>query len=165
VGEELRVPDYVGRMAGVRSWKIAPTLWAQMGGWLWSAANLGPWPDGEENVAVCEVDHPVPAKGCSCGLYAFYTPAGRLPYAATARTTVGSISGVIGTAGRIIPGDLAYRAERAKVLALFEDPLDTPKEEISAAHGGIPIIRVADFEDFCDWYGLIRYDPKQQRGR
>jgi hypothetical protein len=111
MAEEVRIPDYMGRMAGVRSWKIAPTLWAQMGGWLWSAVNLGPWPDGEENVAVCEAGHPTPAKGCSCGLYAFYDPASGLPYEDMA-TKVGCVSGVIGTAGRIIPGDLAYRAER-----------------------------------------------------
>jgi hypothetical protein len=125
VSEEVRIPDYMGRMAGVRSWKVAPTLWAKMGGWLWSAANLGPWPDGEENVAVCETGHPTPAKGCSCGLYAFYDPASGLPYSTSARTEAGAVSGVIGVAGRIIPGDLAFRAERAKVLALFDDPHDS----------------------------------------
>jgi hypothetical protein len=163
VGEEVRIPDYMGRMAGVRSWKIAPTLWAKMGGWLWSAVNLGPWPDGEENVAVCETGHPTPAKGCSCGLYAFYDPASGLPYSTSARTEAGCVSGVIGVAGRIIPGDLAFRAERAKVLALFHDPYDSPKEEIAAAYAGIPIIRPEEFEDFCDWYGLTRYDPKRRR--
>jgi hypothetical protein len=162
VGEEARIPDYMGRMAGVRSWKIAPTLWAKMGGYLWSAVNLGPWPDGEENVAVCETGHPTPAKGCSCGLYAFYDTSCGLPYSLR-HTPTDTISGVIGVAGRIIPGDLAFRAERAKVLALLEDDSDTPKEEIAAAHGGIPVIRLEDFADFCDWYGLMRYDPKQGR--
>ena len=159
--EALRVPDYMGRMAGVRSWKVAPNLWAIQGGWLWSAVNLGPWPDGEENVAVCEAGHPTPAKGCSCGLYAFYDTSCGLPYSLRS-TNTDTISGVLGVAGRVIPGDLAFRAERAKVLALFDDALDTPKEEISAAHGGIPIIQIAEFEDFCDWYGLLRYDPKRR---
>jgi hypothetical protein len=152
--EEIRIPDYMGRLAGVRSWKIAPTLWAQMGGWLWSAAMLGPWEDGEETVAVCETGHPTPAKGCSCGLYAFYDTASGMPYSKSAKSEAGAISGVIGATDRIIPGDLAYRAQRARVLALFEDSHDSPKAEIAEAYGSIPIIRVTDFEDFCDWYGL-----------
>ena len=42
MGEELRIPDYTQRMAGVRSWKVAYNLWMWMGGYLWSAANVGP---------------------------------------------------------------------------------------------------------------------------
>src|SRR5215203_2650013 len=112
MGEEAhsKTPDYMGRMAGVRSWKIAPSLWAQMGGWLWSAVNVGPWPDGEENIAVCETGHPTPAKGCSCGLYAFYDPASGLPYSLRS-TNTDTISGAVGVASGVIPGYLAFSAE------------------------------------------------------
>jgi len=66
-----RTPDYMAPIAGVRAWRLAPTLWAKMGGILWSHAMLNPWPDGEEIVAVCDAGHPAP--GCSCGVYAWET--------------------------------------------------------------------------------------------
>src|SRR3954469_21648207 len=116
-----RPPDYMAAIAGARAWRLAPTLWAQMGGYLWSHAMLNPWPDGEEIVAVCDDGHPAPAKGCSCGVYAWNDPntMHRRRYAPTDHV---HIAGVVAGRGRVIRGQAGYWvAERAVVLAFFDD--------------------------------------------
>jgi hypothetical protein len=41
MSKELLAPDYVNRLACVRVWRVAPTLWAQLGGLLWGPGYQG----------------------------------------------------------------------------------------------------------------------------
>lgn len=68
------VPDYLAPIAGARAWRLAPNLWAKMGGYLWSHFMNDWWVDGEEKVAVCDEGHEAPAEGCKCGVYAWLSP-------------------------------------------------------------------------------------------
>jgi hypothetical protein len=162
VSEEMRVPDYTNRIAGVRAWRVAPTLWAQMGGWLWSHAMLNPWPDGEENVAACDLGHDAPQKGCTCGLWAWfdYETLAREGYEPLHATHV---AGIVGAAGRVVRGEIGWKAERVKVLALFDDLCPSPKREIADAFGGVPIIQPEEYAAFCDEMKMIRWESKRRR--
>lgn len=165
-----RLPDYSAAIAGARAWKVAPSLWAKMGGLLWSKAMLNVWPDGQEKVAECDSGHPAPAPGCSCGVYAWNTPElmHHHGYAPTDHTT---ISGVVAGAGRVIRGERGYWvAERAVVLAFFDDGYPSPTTEVMSGSGvylatkeeaaeayDVPVIHFDEYESFCDEYGLVRF--------
>jgi len=141
-----------------------------MAGYLWSKAMLNVWPDGQEKVADCDVGHPAPAKGCSCGVYAWYSPElmhshGYAPHDHT------NIAGVVAGAGRVIRGGAGYWvAEKAVVLAFFDVGYPSPVREAMPGSGvylptkaeaveayGVPVIRYDEYDDFCDDYGLIRH--------
>ena len=168
--EDRPVPDYSQAIAGARSWRMAPTLWARLGGYLWSHAMLNPWPDGEEIVAKCDSGHPAPAPGCSCGVYAWKS-AEVLRSTGYAVHNHQHISGVVAGAGRVIRGHSGYWvAERAVVLAFFRDPYPSPVKEVLEDTGvflptkkevaevyGVPVIGYEEFEDFCDDYDLLRF--------
>src|SRR5829696_10563954 len=96
-----RTPDYSAAVAGARAWRMAPTLWARMGGFLWSHAMLNAWADAEEHIARCDNGHPAPAKGCGCGIYGWYTPE-LMRQRGYAPTDYTHISGVIAGRGRVI---------------------------------------------------------------
>jgi hypothetical protein len=161
-------PDYIGRIAGARSWRIAPTVWARMGGLLWSHAILDPWPDGEEHEASCHTElghrrpHEVPHEHCTCGILAFYD------YETLVRSRFGPedfrhVNGIVSAHGVTWFHDVGFRAQYARVEAIFDDgvsdaALPTPRSEIAEVYG-VPIIGVADYEDFCDERGLIRIGP------
>ena len=166
-----RPPDYMAAIAGARAWRLAPNLWAKMGGHLWSKALLHVWSDGEEVVAKCDLGHPAPAKRCMCGVYAWYDVdlMQRNGFAPGDHKT---IAGVVAGRGRVIRGHRGYWvAERAVVLAFFDDGHPAPKTEVLEGSGvylptkksaaeayGVPVIKYEDYEDFCDEYGLIRFN-------
>jgi hypothetical protein len=151
-------PDYLGLVAGVRTWRVANTMWARMGGWLWSLAMLDCWRKGKEwKEAECRRGHRIPGDKCGCGIWAFFdvetmeSELGLVP----APGEVEYVSGIIGAAGDIVVHDLGFRAQYAKVLALFEDDYPTPKNEIAESHH-CPIVAPADYGVFCAEHDLIR---------
>jgi hypothetical protein len=162
-------PDYVGRGAGVRIWRVAPTLWAQLGGLLWAPNMKEPWPTGEEYVATCPAapDHVPPQEGCSCGIYAFYNPhladeGGYWPYSG-APLWARLVCGVVGAAGEVLLHDYGLLAERVTVEAIFTDgapdsELPIPRAEIADAYGA-GVIDTQDYEAFCAERGLIVFSP------
>jgi len=163
------VPDYFGLVAGVRTWRVANTMWARMGGWLWSWSMLDCWRKGEEwKEAECQLGHRIPGDDCVCGIWAFFdveTMENKLgPRSALAAVPAGDtreryeyVSGIIGAGGDIIVAELGFRAEYAKVLAIFEDDWPTPKLEIAESYN-CPIVAPADYDAFCAERGLIRLD-------
>jgi hypothetical protein len=165
-----RAPDYIGAIAGARAWRMAPSLWAKMGGLLWSHAMLNVWPDCEEIAAECDAGHPAPAEGCSCGVYAWQS-AERLLRSPYAPQDHKHIAGVVAGRGRVIRGETGYWvAERAVVLAFFDDGYPSPVKEVMPDSGvylptkeevaevyRVPVIKHSDFDDFCDEYELIRF--------
>jgi len=164
-----RVPDYLAPIAGARSWRMAPTLLAKMNGILWSATMTHQWKDGEEQVAECSRhSHPAPAKGCTCGIYGWYTP--ELMHAnGYGPTDFQHVSGVVAGAGRVYRGERGYWvAERVRVYAFFDDGFASPMEEVSEGSGvylptkeeaariyDVDIIKYSEYEDFCSDRGLI----------
>jgi hypothetical protein len=72
----------------------------------------GAW-DGRLEHAVCAVgeDHPAPAAGCRCGLYAWYLPG-------SATVCLGAWNAVVAARGRVVLGDRGFRAAAARVEAV-----------------------------------------------
>jgi hypothetical protein len=155
------VPDYFGLLAGARTWRLANTMWARMGGWLWSWSMLDCWRKGEEwKEAECREGHRIPGDNCACGIWAFFDPE---TMQARLRTSHGPgepyeyVSGIIGAGGDIVEHELGFRAQYAKVLGIFSDEWPTPKQEIAASYN-CPIIAPDTYDAFCDKHGLIRLD-------
>jgi hypothetical protein len=163
-----QAPDYLGRVAGARNWRVATTLWARMGGLLWAHAILEPWPTGKEYEATCvatpdEEDHVPPAAGCSCGVWAFFHPS-LLAASSYGLEDPRHVSGVVGAAGEVELGEIGWRAQRATVQAIFADGvpdemLPVSRQEIAQAYD-IPIIGRDEYEAFCESRGLIVFAPE-----
>jgi hypothetical protein len=165
-----QAPDYLNRVAGVRIWRVAPNLWAQLGGLLWAPNIKEPWPMGEEYVATCPAapDHAPPADGCSCGIYAFYTPdlaqqGGYWPQEG-ARYWDRLVAGVVGAAGDVVLHERGLLAARTKVEAIFTEgapdaELPIPRAELFAAYNA-EVIDAADYEAFCAERSLIVFSAE-----
>ncbi len=165
------IPDYINRAAGVRIWRVAPNLWAQLGGLLWAPGMKEPWPTGEkEYVASCTAfpDHTPPQEGCGCGIYAFYTPqlaaeGGYWPQACDALYNR-LVAGVVGVAGEVALHEHGLKANRASIEAIFADGADDaelpiPRQELAAAYGA-EVVDGGDYEAFCAERGLIVFGPE-----
>ncbi len=160
--------DYIDRIAGARSWRVANTMWARMGGLLWADAMLEPWPVGEEFRATCTVTgipHEIPGELCSCGVWAWYTPEHLVNHwrgynSEDCRRVTGIVSG----AGVMWLHELGWRAQQVRVEAIFKDDvpeelLPTTKREISAAYD-IPVIVPEEYATFCEKQGLAMIRPE-----
>jgi hypothetical protein len=159
-----KAPDYpYGAIGvGVRRWRIANTRWALLGGYLWSAAMLDCWRKNVEwKEAECDRHIAIPDEHCICGIWGFFNPEilyRELSPLSYHHPESGSVDGIIGVTGGIVLHEDGFRAQYAKVLGIFEDDHDTPKDEIAAMYH-VPILDPRDFDTFCDKRGLIRLDP------
>lgn len=101
-------PDLVTAVIGFRQFRVA-------GGELWSTHASYRWEPGPQASRCLATDaHPAPAKGCSCGFYARYTP-----FARTASLGTGDlVNGAVALWGRIELHAHGMRAETAEVVAL-----------------------------------------------
>lgn len=166
----VQVPDYINRVAGVRIWRVAPNLWAQLRGLLWGPGMKEPWVTGEEYVATCSrsPDHVPPTEGCSCGIYAFYTPdlaieGGYWTYPGDALYNR-LVAGVVSVAGDVALHEWGMKAHRASIEVIFttgaaDEELPIPRSELAVAYGA-EVIDVQDFEEFCAERGLILLGPE-----
>jgi hypothetical protein len=169
-------PDYIQPVAGVRIWRVAPNLWAQLGGLLWAPGIREPWPTGEEFEAACNKnpDHVQPAEGCMCGIYAFYSPnlaiAGDYWPKSWRPNFNRLVAGVVGAAGDVVLHEWGWRASHATVVAIFGDfggnihgapdsELPMPRQEIADAYDA-SVISVSDYKAFCECEGLIVFSPE-----
>lgn len=165
---EAKAPDYVDPIAGARSWRTAPTIWARMGGLLWSHAMMNPWRDAEEIVAACDIGHPAPQRGCMCGVWAWKNPAIMKKEGMMPRDHYHA-SGIVAAAGRVIEGEIGWKAERARVVAFFDHGVSVPAGYPTPAVGDIaeifevPLLRFEDYEDFCRAQGLEVWPPRRGR--
>jgi hypothetical protein len=158
-------PDYFGLVAGCRAWQVANTLWAEMGGLLWSLGMLECWRKGEEwKEAECrDGEHRIPGDLCSCGIYAFFAPkalykelGGLMPHVKAIEPRLTHVFGVIGAAGEIVEHDHGFRAQYAKVLAVFDE--GHPDQDAIAQQYNAQIITPEDYDAFCQERGLIHLD-------
>jgi hypothetical protein len=102
-------PDLVVPLVGFRQWQMTD-------GALVSVYDGAPWPDGRLT-ARCDRGHApdeVPAKDCSCGVYAYYDPCPRTASAMTPDL----IGGAVVLWGRIEAHMYGMRGEHARVVAL-----------------------------------------------
>jgi hypothetical protein len=158
-------PDYFGLVAGVRAWRVANTLWAKMGGWLWSFSMLDCWrpPSVEEwKEAECKIGHRIPGDDCDCGIWAFFEPEMMAQYVSPVPRAVDRfeyVSGIVGAGGDIVEHELGFRAQYVKVLAIFDDDYPTPKDEIATMYD-CPIIERDSYDAFCADHNLIRLDQQ-----
>src|SRR5215211_5613535 len=162
-----KAPDYVGRVAGARTWRVATTLWARMGGLLWAHNILEPWPTAREYEATCvgnvgNPDHVPPVAECSCGIWAFLNPS-LLTTSGYGLEDPRHVSGVVSAAGWVEVAEFGWRAQHASVEAIFaegsaDEMLPVTRVEIAEAYG-IPIIRRDDYGAFCETRGLIVFSP------
>jgi hypothetical protein len=102
-------PDLIIPLAGFRQWRLTAEA-------LTSMYDGTPWPDGRLT-ASCDRGHPpedVPAKDCSCGVYAYYEPCPRTASAATPDL----IGGAVVVWGRIEAHIYGMRGKHARIVAL-----------------------------------------------
>ena len=102
-------PDLIVPLVGYRQWRI-------VGGLPTSVYDGTPWPDGSITGS-CDRGHSpeeVPAKNCSCGVYAYYDPCPRTASALTADL----IGGAVIVWGQIEAHIYGLRGRHAKIIAL-----------------------------------------------
>jgi hypothetical protein len=127
-------PDLIIPVVGFRQWRLGEGVLTSMrGGAPWSAAGI---------TARCDRGHSpaeVPAKNCSCGLYAYYDPCPRTASAATPDL----IGGAVVLWGRIEAHAYGMRGTHAKIVAL-ELPLSRGRKRRAvieaAARVGVPAV-------------------------
>jgi hypothetical protein len=127
-------PDLIVPLVGFRQWRL-------VGGMPTSVYDRTPWPEGQLT-ATCDRGHgapEVPAKDCSCGVYAYYDPCPRTASAATADL----VGGAVVVWGRIEAHIYGMRGEHARIVAL-ELPLSRGRKRqavIAAAERlGVPAV-------------------------
>ena len=102
-------PDLIVPLVGFRQWRIAD-------GGLASVYDGARWADGSLT-ARCDRGHSpdeVPAKECSCGVYAYYDPCPRTASA----TTPDLVGGAVVIWGRVEAHIYGMRGGRAQIVAL-----------------------------------------------
>ena len=155
-------PDLAVALVGFRQWSLA-------NGILTSVYDRAPWPDGSIT-ALCDRGHnpeQVPAKDCSCGVYAYYDPCPRTASAATPDL----IGGAVVVWGRIEAHIYGFRGERARIVAL-ELPLSRGRKRravIEAAErAGVPAVPHRSLKAVAVEHGAVRQPglrPKKTRTR
>jgi hypothetical protein len=121
----------VGEIPGWRAWEVVgehtmtPRLQSPAGAANDNMAWNGIWPTDRWAVAECPHGHSVadvPAENCGCGMYAANTLEwllGRSYGALAAGVEQCKAIGEVALAGRVIRGDDASRAQKARVVRLF----------------------------------------------
>jgi hypothetical protein len=127
-------PDLIVPIVGYRQWRLADGAFTSM-------YDGAAWPDAHIT-ASCEQGHSadeVPAKGCSCGVYAYYDPCPKTASAATADL----IGGVVVVWGRIEAHIYGLRGEHARIVAV-ELPLSRGRKRRAvieaAGRVGVPVV-------------------------
>jgi len=116
------VQPLVGEIVGLRTFRVDDA------GTLLPLYSPGAWYDGP-NEAVCDppvgthrrAAHAVPGRGCECGFYAY----GSLE-AASAQRQCRYVLAVVSCWGNVVAGTQGFRAERARIDALWLAPNAAP---------------------------------------
>lgn len=109
---EMKIPDAISPIAAYRGWTLQDGKLLAFNDFEWTAGT---------NTAECiysyDTDHKAPGELCSCG---FYGVSG-IEYISNipARDNKKTILGQVEFWGKVIPGTMGYRAEKAKITGLF----------------------------------------------
>jgi hypothetical protein len=109
-----RAPDLIEEVVAFRGWHLE-TGWPRVE--LVSFSHDFVWPTGEWAVAECRRGCEIPGERCSCGIYAALDR--RHLHSIGYMGETASVIGEVGLAGKVIPGDLGWRAARARVRRLW----------------------------------------------
>jgi hypothetical protein len=104
---EALAPDLVTAVIGFRQWRLCADE-------LWSLRALEPWQRGVQTAHCTAHAHQAPANGCTCGIYAWYSP---VPRGASALTP-DLVGGAVALWGQIELHAHGMRAQHAMVVAL-----------------------------------------------
>jgi hypothetical protein len=104
---EASAPDLVTAVIGFRQWRLC-------GDELWSLRATERWRPGVHSAHCATHDHEAPANGCTCGIYAWYSP---VPRGASALTP-DLVGGAVALWGQIELHAHGMRAQHAMVVAL-----------------------------------------------
>jgi hypothetical protein len=166
-----KAPDYPQTRLAFRVWRFDQqrlalrSLNAGSGGRSWIAAALsdpaGDWPRDAPLQATCAKagnGHQVPARNCTCGIYATTS----LDIIDRYLTADAPVLGVVELGGTVIPATQGYRASHARVAAIMLiDQILTLRpatlRALSAAHR-VPAL-VPHSEDPEDYRALLQGTP------
>jgi hypothetical protein len=104
---EASAPDLVTAVIGFRQWRLVD-------GELWSYRADDRWHRGVHTAHCSAHPHLAPANGCTCGIYAWYSPT---PRGASALTR-DLVSGAVAVWGQVELHAHGMRAQHAMVVAL-----------------------------------------------
>ena len=104
---EASAPDLVTAVIGFRQWRLC-------GDELWSLRATERWRRGVHSAHCATHDHEAPANGCTCGIYAWYSP---VPRGASALTP-DLVGGAVALWGQIELHAHGMRAQHAMVVAV-----------------------------------------------
>ena len=104
---EASAPDLISAVIGFRQWRLC-------GDELWSVRATERWRRGVHTARCLTHGHDAPANGCTCGIYARYSPT---PRGASALTP-DLVGGAVALWGHIELHAHGMRAEHAMVVAL-----------------------------------------------
>jgi hypothetical protein len=104
---EASAPDLVTPVIGFRQWRLR-------GDELWSFRAAECWHRGVHTAHCAAQAHDAPANGCTCGIYAWYSPTPRGASALTADL----VAGAVALWGQIELHAHGMRAQHAMVVAL-----------------------------------------------
>jgi hypothetical protein len=160
----LWIPDYHRPIAGCRQWTVAPSWLGSEGGLLQPLAIGDPWPETEDIVAEChgKQNHYPPAENCGCGIWAFHNPMPIVMWKGMLEDSY-HVGGVISAWGEILVSDDGFRAECARVEAIFDHPAmaenmhPITKRAIASAYGA-EIVSPTEYEEFCQRRNFIILD-------
>lgn len=119
VGEQSSVPDLIQEIVAYRAWQVVLLNGVVTLKSVTRTSHV--WLPDEWTYADCTKKHAdgVPAKGCTCGLYAAKDRNHLLSMSYhrydESKTVV---IGEVGLAGKVIPGTQGYRAEKARILKI-----------------------------------------------
>ena len=146
------IPDVAEPLLGFRSW-----VWDGAHKMLTSVVRSGtPWPPGKDLHAVCmHGKHRAADPDCTCGIYAATDISVAAPY-----TGVGNAFGLVyGWGEHVVPADDGFRAEYARIAAIFavvrEVSMELPHLRRVAKLYGVPLL-VPHSLDIGDYAVLLR---------
>ncbi len=149
-------PDLIGVVIGFRQFEVRHgQLWSVLAPHRWT-----PGPDTATCMAPNRHEEPVPAKHCTCGFYARYTP----PARTASLTTPDLVGGAMALWGRIELHAHGMRAEHAAVVALalpFSYGRKRRELLLAAASLGVPAVPARRLVAAATTHGEII--PRQMR--
>lgn len=129
-------PELQGKLRGRRQFGIVrfDGDWMLTPAYQWTPETDNPWPRSVA-VAVCRQgnyhgpDHKPPVKGCTCGLYAYWTFEEMVAQHSEGQAIM---TGIVEGWGHAFRGSLGWRAERQQILAL---DMPTCAQVVTASDG------------------------------
>lgn len=116
----MKAPDYIEPIVGWRAWRVARDRGGLV---LLSGVYDVRWEPGRETSASCQAGgaHAAPGRRCRCGIYAVREPAAAVRYliGRDEREVVHRVIGQVALWGRVIEGELGWRAEQAYPVRIW----------------------------------------------